>query len=65
MLFRSEVVKLAILKKQIFEFFALEWPIKTSIPEEQPFPYFFGFMEVGFNIPQAEQEGVVNEWLAE
>lgn len=60
-----EVVKIAIFKKQIFNFYTLSGSIKTLIPEEQPYPYFFGFMDVTFNVPQVQIEGVVSEWQPE
>ena len=60
-----QVVKLAILKKKIFEFYSVITPLKFSIPEEQPYPYFFGFMDVSFEVPHIEMEGMVNAWQAE
>lgn len=58
-----ESIKISILKKQIFDFYTLSSPIKSEIPEEQPYPYFFGFMYLKFDIPQVQMEGDVSVWL--
>ena len=53
-----ELVKKAVLTRPVFNFYTIERPIKTSMPEEQPYPYFFGFMELTLNIPKLQMEGV-------
>lgn len=53
-----ELVKIAILKSPIFGFYTVDKPIKSSIPEEQPYPYFYGFMDLNLTIPQIQVEGV-------
>ena len=60
-----ELVKLGLLKKQMFSFYSVMKKIKSSMPEEQPYPYFFGFMELPLNIPQQQMEGEMQTWQLE
>jgi len=60
-----ESLKLAIFKKQVFDFYTLSGAIKSEMPEEQPYPYFFGFMNLTFDIPQVQMEGDVSAWQSE
>ena len=59
-----EVVKQHILKKRVFDYCLLEYPLKASIPEEQPYPYFYGFLDLNFKIPKMEIEGDEELWPA-
>lgn len=59
-----EVIKQHLLKKKVFEYYVLEHPIKSSIPEEQAYPYFYGFLELKFKIPRIELEGDEEPWPA-
>lgn len=60
-----ELVKKAVLTKPVFNFYTIDRPIKTSMPEEQPYPYFFGFMELTLTIPQLQMEGEQGRWQVE
>ena len=59
-----ELIKREILKKQNFDFYTVELPIKCTIPEEQPFPNFIGTMELDLTIPRIEIEGDEEPWPA-
>ncbi|MHC1747438.1 MAG: hypothetical protein AB9856_03500 [Cellulosilyticaceae bacterium] len=57
-----ENVKAALIKKQVFDFYSLNFPIKNTIPEEQPYPYFMGITELELTIPKIEFEGDEQTW---
>lgn len=59
-----EVVKQMLLKTRVFDFYTLEYPLKDSIPEEQPYPYFYGFLDIRLKIPHIEIEGDEEPWPA-
>ncbi|MDA3731667.1 hypothetical protein PBV87_09280 [Niameybacter massiliensis] len=59
-----EGIKQYLLKKKVFDYYTLEHPVKSSIPEEQAYPHFHGFLELKFKIPRIEIEGVEEPWLA-
>lgn len=57
-----ELIKREILKKQSFDFYTVEFPIKCTIPEEQPFPHYVGMMELELTVPRIEMEGDEEPW---
>ena len=59
-----EILKREILKCYSFDFYRVQLPIKCSIPEEHPFPYFIGTMELDLTIPRIEIEGDEEPWPA-
>lgn len=51
----------ALLKSQtIGKRFRLSLPMKTMIPDEQPFPMWWGYMEVKYLIYQPREEGILD-----
>jgi len=57
-------IKQALIKQRIIgNIFIMEKPIKTDLPEEQPFPEWVAMMTVNFTIPQIQEEGGILDVL--
>jgi len=51
-------IKEALLKQRfVGKAFRVEYPIKTELPEEQPYPEWVAFMTLNISIPSVQEEG--------
>jgi len=50
-------IKVALLKQRFFGPFKIEKPIKTELPEDQPYPEWVAFLNLTVTIPQVQEEG--------
>ena len=50
-------IKAALLKQRFFGPFKVEKPVKTELPEEQPYPEWVAFLMLTITIPQVQEEG--------
>lgn len=50
-------IKAALLKQRFFGPFKIEKPVKTELPEEQPYPEWVAFLTLNVTIPQIQEEG--------
>lgn len=50
-------VKTALLKQRFFGPFKIEYPVKTELPEEQPYPEWVAFLTLNITIPHITEEG--------
>ena len=50
-------IKTALLKQRFFGPFKIEKPVKTELPEEQPYPEWVAFLMLTITIPQVQEEG--------
>lgn len=50
-------IKQELLKKRSFGPFRIEYPLKTELPEEQPYPEWVAMLTLNVVIPQVQEEG--------
>ena len=50
-------IKAALLKQRFFGPFKIERPVKTELPEEQPYPEWVVFLNLTVTMPQVQEEG--------
>jgi hypothetical protein len=50
-------IKIALLKRRNFGPFRIEYPIKTELPEEQPYPEWAAILTLNILIPHIIEEG--------
>jgi len=55
---KQELLKHPTVKER----FRIEKPIKTELPEEQPYPEWVAWMTFQVEMPQIEEEGVMYKW---
>ena len=53
----ATAIKIALKKQSYFGPFKIEYPIKTELPEDQPYPEWVAFMTLTVTIPQIQEEG--------
>jgi hypothetical protein len=51
-------IKVALLKKKFIGAFCIERPMRTELPEEQPFPEWVCVLTITVTMPQVQEEGV-------
>lgn len=54
-------IKTALLKQKFFGPCKIEYPVKTELPEEQPYPEWVAILNLRFTIPHIAEEGGILE----
>jgi len=50
-------IKESLMEQRFLGPFKIEYPVKTELPEEQPYPEWVAFMTLTVAIPQIQEEG--------